>query len=91
MIFLFVPCRYFKPLPRFKIYNELQKCTLCFPKGCPLPEVTVHGNLKTLKQIACLEACKKLHIMGALTNNLVPDMVEEENAEDIGNHFFLFH
>ncbi|KAL1825871.1 hypothetical protein ACET3Z_012649 [Daucus carota] len=76
---------YFKPLPRFKIYNELQKCTLCFPKGCPLPEVTVHGNLKTLKQIACLEACKKLHIMGALTNNLVPDMVEEENAEDIGH------
>ncbi|KAK1401517.1 hypothetical protein POM88_001122 [Heracleum sosnowskyi] len=47
----------------------------------PSDGVTVQGSVKTLKQLACLEACKKLHIMGALTDNLVPDMVEEEDEE----------
>nr|XP_017225094.1 PREDICTED: endoribonuclease Dicer homolog 2-like isoform X3 [Daucus carota subsp. sativus] len=76
---------YFKPLPRCNIDKELQKCTLYFSKSCPLPSITVHGNFKTLKQLACLEACKKLHMLGALTDNLVPDMVEEEDAEELGH------
>jgi hypothetical protein len=38
----------------------------------------VQGNNKNLKQKACLEACKQLHLIGALTDNLVPDVVEEE-------------
>lgn len=60
------------------------KCTLYFPKSCPLPSVTVIGHVKTLKQLACLEACKTLHIMGALSDNLVPDLVEEKD-EEMGN------
>ncbi|KAK1384264.1 Helicase [Heracleum sosnowskyi] len=76
---------YFKPFPRCNIDKESEKCTLYFPKSCPLPSVTVQGSVKTLKQLACLEACKKLHIMGALTDNLVPDMVEEEDDEEIGH------
>ncbi|KAL1827714.1 hypothetical protein ACET3Z_006126 [Daucus carota] len=76
---------YFKPFPRFKIDKELGTCTLYLPKSCPLPSVTVSGNAKTLKQLACLEACKKLHIIGALSDNLVPDLVEEKDAEEIGH------
>ncbi|KAF1002409.1 endoribonuclease Dicer homolog 2-like isoform X2 [Apium graveolens] len=77
---------YFKPFPRCAVDKESEKCTLYFPKSCPLPTVTVHGSVKTLKQLACLEACKKLHIMGALTDNLVPDIVvEEEDNEEIGH------
>lgn len=61
-------------------------CTLYFPKSCPIQTVIVQGNLKTLKQSACLEACKQLHKIGALTDNLVPDILAEEaDAQNIGN------
>ncbi|KAG8390725.1 hypothetical protein BUALT_Bualt01G0113300 [Buddleja alternifolia] len=46
--------------------------------SCPIQKITVHANPKFLRQEACLEACMKLHQDGALTDNLVPDMVEEE-------------
>lgn len=75
---------YFKPFPRCDIDKESETCTLYFPKSCPLPSVTVHGNIKSLKQLACLEACKQLHKMGSLTDNLVPDMLEEVDAEELG-------
>ncbi|XP_060186301.1 endoribonuclease Dicer homolog 2-like isoform X1 [Lycium barbarum] len=70
---------YFKPNPRCVIDNETETCTLHLPKSCPLQRtISVQGNAKILKQLACLEACKELHHMGALTDNLVPDIVEEE-------------
>ncbi|KAB1200469.1 hypothetical protein CJ030_MR0G007159 [Morella rubra] len=67
---------YFKPAPRW----DKNTCTLHLPKSCPLPNVVVQGNIndKVLKQTACLEACKQLHEIGALTDNLVPDVVVEE-------------
>ncbi|KAI3762292.1 hypothetical protein L1987_52717 [Smallanthus sonchifolius] len=68
---------YFKPYPRFKIDKETGKCSIFFPKSCPLKSVHVEGNGKLLKQLACLEACKQLHKIGALTDNLVPDTVEK--------------
>ncbi|KAI3807875.1 hypothetical protein L1987_23811 [Smallanthus sonchifolius] len=68
---------YFKPYPRFKIDKETGKCSIFFPKSCPLKSVHVEGNGKLLKQLACLEACKQLHKVGALTDNLVPDTVEK--------------
>ncbi|XP_049381530.1 endoribonuclease Dicer homolog 2-like [Solanum stenotomum] len=70
---------YFKPNPRCVIDKETGTCTLQLPKSSPLQRViTVQGNRKILKQLACLEACKELHHVGALTDNLVPDIVEEE-------------
>ncbi|KAG8390726.1 hypothetical protein BUALT_Bualt01G0113400 [Buddleja alternifolia] len=69
---------YFKPYPRCTIDKELGSCTLQLPNSCPIQTITVLGNPKFLKQEACLEACMKLHQVGALTDNLVPDMVEEE-------------
>ncbi|PON59109.1 Endoribonuclease Dicer-like [Parasponia andersonii] len=73
---------YFKPTPRW----DINTCTLYLPKSCPIPSVTVEGNSKILKQIACLEACKQLHQIGALTNRLVPDIVvEEDDAQELAS------
>ncbi|GER28274.1 dicer-like 2 protein [Striga asiatica] len=70
--------RYFKPNPYCDINKELGTCTLHLPSSCPIQTITVQGNPKFLKKLACLEACKKLHELGALTDNLIPDIVEEE-------------
>ncbi|XP_015169591.1 endoribonuclease Dicer homolog 2-like isoform X2 [Solanum tuberosum] len=70
---------YFKPNPRCVIDKETGTCTLQLPKSCPLQRIiSVQGNNKISKQLACLDACKELHRMGALTDNLVPDIMEEE-------------
>lgn len=87
---LFVFSRYFKPTPRCVIDKEKGVCTLYLPKSCPIQTVCVQGNIKTLKQKACFEACKQLHEIGALTDNLVPDIVAEEaDAGEIGNNYAL--
>ena len=78
--------RYFKPYPRFTINEATGSCTLQFPNSCPIQSVTVRGAKKILKQLACLEACKKLHEVKALTDSLVPDIVIEESlTQEIGN------
>ncbi|XP_057788683.1 endoribonuclease Dicer homolog 2-like isoform X1 [Salvia miltiorrhiza] len=69
--------RYYKPYPLCNVDKVLGSCTLQLPHGCPVRTITVSGT-KSLKQLACLEACKELHRVRALTDNLVPDMVEEE-------------
>ncbi|KAE9594842.1 putative ribonuclease III post-transcriptional gene silencing PAZ-Argonaute family [Lupinus albus] len=69
---------YFKPSPRWDKENG----TLYLPKSCPLQSIQVEGEKKLLKNIACLEACKQLHKIGALTDNLVPDIVVEEAEVD---------
>lgn len=76
---------YFKPAPRCVIDKETNSCTLFLPKSCPLQTVCVQGNLKMLKQMACFEACKQLHSIGALTDELIPAIVvEEANAPVVG-------
>ncbi|TKY72393.1 Endoribonuclease Dicer-like 2 [Spatholobus suberectus] len=73
---------YFKPTPRW----DQETGTLYLPKSCPLQPIRVAGDKKLLKNIACLEACKQLHKIGALTDNLVPDIVTEEaEVEEFGN------
>ncbi|KAJ6718138.1 hypothetical protein OIU79_006129 [Salix purpurea] len=77
---------YFKPAHRYIIDKEMMTCTLHLPKGSPIQDICVEGNIKNLKQKACLEACKQLHLIGALTDNLVPDIVEEEAVtQEAGN------
>ncbi|KAK7331288.1 hypothetical protein VNO77_25509 [Canavalia gladiata] len=73
---------YFKPTARW----DKETGTLYLPKSCPLPPIHVQGDKKLLKKIACLEACKQLHKIGALTDNLVPDIViEEAEVQEFGN------
>ncbi|CAA0821254.1 Endoribonuclease Dicer homolog 2 [Striga hermonthica] len=82
--------RYFKPNPYYDINKELGTCTLHLPSSCPVQTITVQGKTKFLKKLACLEACKKLHEVGALTDNLIPDIVEEEaEAEEYGNVSYM--
>ncbi|GAB2277169.1 hypothetical protein Dimus_011876 [Dionaea muscipula] len=69
---------YFKPSPVCTLDNKSGSCTIQFPHSCPIPSVSVQGSGKMLKQSACLEACKQLHQIGALTDHLVPDVVVEE-------------
>jgi endoribonuclease Dicer len=80
----FISSSYFKPAPR---WDEKAR-TLHLPKSCPLQKIVVEGNINSriVKQTACLEACKKLHEIGALTDNLVPDIVVEEGTgQECGN------
>ncbi|XP_012466799.1 endoribonuclease Dicer homolog 2 isoform X4 [Gossypium raimondii] len=80
---------YFKCTPRCIIDKQMGVCTLHLPKSSPIRTVCVKGNFKSLKQKACFEACKQLHQIGALTDNLVPDIVVEENdAEEIGKESY---
>ncbi|XP_076928332.1 endoribonuclease Dicer homolog 2-like [Bidens hawaiensis] len=72
---------YFKPYPRFDIDKEAGTCSILFPKSCPLPSVHISSNEKMLKQLACLEACKQLHKIGALTDYLVPDTLEKADVD----------
>ncbi|CAJ2657950.1 unnamed protein product [Trifolium pratense] len=73
---------YFKPTPKW----DKQKGILYLPKSCPLQAIHVQGDTKFLKNIACLEACKQLHKIGALTDYLVPSIVvEEAEVEKFGN------
>ena len=84
----FISSSYFKPAPRWDNMTR----TLHLPMNCPLPEVVVQRDVdpKILKQIACLEACKQLHEIGALMDNLVPDIVvEEADAQESGNIIML--
>ncbi|XP_065874496.1 endoribonuclease Dicer homolog 2-like isoform X2 [Euphorbia lathyris] len=77
---------YFKPSPRCLLDKEMGICTLLLPKSCPIQTIRVEGPTKYLKQKACLEACKQLHQIGALTDKLVPDtIIEEAIAQEVGN------
>ncbi|PPR81130.1 hypothetical protein GOBAR_AA39584 [Gossypium barbadense] len=81
--------RYFKPTLRCIIDKQKGICTLHLPKSSPIQTICVKGKFKSLKQKACFEACKQLHQFGALTDNLVPDIVVEENdAEEIGKESY---
>ncbi|CAH9091576.1 unnamed protein product [Cuscuta epithymum] len=71
--------RYFKPAPRYDIDKDTNTCILYLPKSCQIQKVEVQGDVRILKQLACLEACKQLHQVGALTDNLVPDIMEEKD------------
>ncbi|KAK8512906.1 hypothetical protein V6N12_030315 [Hibiscus sabdariffa] len=76
---------YFKPCPRCVIDKQMGICTIHLPKSSPIQSVSVQGDIKNLKQKACFEACKQLHQIGALTDNLVPDIVvEEDDIEETG-------
>jgi endoribonuclease Dicer len=58
---------------------------LYLPKSCPIQAIHVQGDTKFLRNIACLEACKQLHKIGALTDYLIPSIVvEEAEVEEFG-------
>ncbi|KAJ0973480.1 hypothetical protein J5N97_021439 [Dioscorea zingiberensis] len=64
--------RYYKPSPSFHVDKVFNTCTLNLPKSAAIPIVKVNARPKVLKQLACLEACRRLHEIGALTDYLLP-------------------
>ncbi|GLJ06774.1 hypothetical protein SUGI_0047880 [Cryptomeria japonica] len=74
--------RYYTRRPTFYINKEIGECIMELPRNCPVLTVKVQGKCNMLKQVACLEACKKLHVAGALTDYLVP--AKEEEEDEIG-------
>ncbi|XP_019053854.1 PREDICTED: endoribonuclease Dicer homolog 3b isoform X4 [Nelumbo nucifera] len=72
--------KYFTPKPTFQLSlcGESYTCTLVLPPNAAFQTITgpVNRNVHLSKQLVCLEACKKLHQMGALDDHLLP-YVEE--------------
>nr|CAD1820291.1 unnamed protein product [Ananas comosus var. bracteatus] len=64
------------------VIEESGVCTLYLPKGCPIETIHAEGERNLLKQIVCLEACKKLHEIGALTDYLLPECVVQSDDGD---------
>ncbi|XP_050938034.1 endoribonuclease Dicer homolog 3a isoform X2 [Cucumis melo] len=79
--------KYFSPKPIFQLsYGEgSYECQLTLPPTAAFQTIvgpsTRNSNLS--KQLVCLEACKKLHKMGALNDHLLPS-VEEISESDMG-------
>ncbi|KAH9328954.1 hypothetical protein KI387_001062, partial [Taxus chinensis] len=73
--------RYYTPRPIFHINKEIGECVMELPRNCPILSVKVQGKCCLLKNLACLEACKKLHAVGALTHYMLPAMEEVEQDE----------
>eukprot|EP01018_Ginkgo_biloba_P017577 Gb_32044 [translate_table: standard] len=76
--------RYYTPRPHFHVDKGTGICILELPTNCPITRIEVEGNINLLKPLACLEACKQLHEVGALTDYLLPEK-EEEEEEQIGD------
>ncbi|KAG6498755.1 hypothetical protein ZIOFF_038477 [Zingiber officinale] len=90
--------KYYTPKPTFtfNFYSGCHECTLTLPLAAAIQTVVGPVNQKShvAKKLACLEACKKLHQLGALDDHLLPCVEEhldgvstdiiEESAEGAG-------
>ncbi|KAM4077934.1 hypothetical protein ACJW30_12G177800 [Castanea mollissima] len=78
--------RYYTPKPNFQfsISNGFYECKLILPPSAAFQTIVgpLSSNSQISKQLTCLEACKKLHQMGALNDHLQPS-IEEPSANDL--------
>ncbi|OQU91442.1 hypothetical protein SORBI_3001G180000 [Sorghum bicolor] len=75
---------YFNPLPRFNIDKALGTCTLHLPMSSPVQTIYAEGEISIIKRVVCLNACRELHAVGALTDYLLPESsVPCEDEPDI--------
>ncbi|KAK9098409.1 hypothetical protein Syun_025454 [Stephania yunnanensis] len=67
---------FFNPKPEFFYFDDLggTVCCIILPSNAPIHEVVSLPQLSKdkAKKYACLEACKKLHSLGALNDHLLP-------------------
>ncbi|XP_058069603.1 endoribonuclease Dicer homolog 3a [Magnolia sinica] len=78
--------KYFTPKPKFEfvLYGGSYECTLTLPPNAAFQTIvgpTCRG-CHLSRQLVCLDACKKLHQMGALDDHLLPS-VEEPSESDL--------
>ncbi|KAL5698800.1 endoribonuclease Dicer [Ranunculus cassubicifolius] len=79
---------FFIPKPEFSFFDDNGGviCHIILPSNAALHEVRSppQSSREKAKKIACLRACKELHVLGALTDHLLPvqdDEFEEESKE----------
>lgn len=95
-------CRYFDPKPLFQIFSHsgFYECKLTLPANAAFPELVgpVSKSSYLSKKLVCLNACKKLHEIGALDDHLLPvieERIETNHAEIVnsalGAGTCLFH
>lgn len=62
-------------------------CELQLPCNAPFEKMEgqLCSSMRLAQQYVCLEACKKLHEMGAITDSLLPDTGGNEDGEKIEN------
>lgn len=85
--------KYYRPQPEFifeKIEGEdtLHVCRLILPPNGPFRELIgpPKRSRGLAKQSVCFEACKKLHLMGQITDHLIPVIdVEKPEEEEVMN------
>ncbi|MCO5569280.1 hypothetical protein L7F22_022992 [Adiantum nelumboides] len=83
--------RFYRPAPEFvheKIGDANHVCKLILPPNGPFRELigTARRSRTLAKQSVCLEACKKLHVLGQLTDHLIPVIdVEKPEEEEVMN------
>ncbi|KAK2645038.1 hypothetical protein Ddye_020233 [Dipteronia dyeriana] len=78
--------KYYTPKPIFK-YNfseELCECEMTLPSSAAFQSIVgpATRNKTLAKQLVCLEACTKLHQMGALDDHLLP-YIDEISVKNI--------
>ncbi|PIN18423.1 Ribonuclease III [Handroanthus impetiginosus] len=81
--------KYFVPKPNFEalVEGSLCRCKLILPPNAAFqtmigPEAR---NFHFAKQLVCLDACKKLHAMGALNDHLLPFSEETSQNDSSSN------
>ncbi|CAK7352744.1 unnamed protein product [Dovyalis caffra] len=72
--------RYYTPKPtfQFEVLERSCRCTMNLPTNAVFQTLVgpTCRNQQLAKQLVCLEACKKLHQMGALDDHLLPSVEE---------------
>ncbi|KAK9055311.1 hypothetical protein SSX86_026393 [Deinandra increscens subsp. villosa] len=70
-----------RPNFQFLLVGDSYQCVMTLPPGAVFQKITgpLCKSSSGSKRLVCLEACKKLHQMGALTDHLLP--TSEEPAE----------
>ncbi|GKV00034.1 hypothetical protein SLEP1_g12795 [Rubroshorea leprosula] len=65
-----------QPTFEFSFVGGLYECRLTLPANSAFQEIVGPASKTSLlaKQLVCLEACKKLHQLGALDNHLLPSV-----------------
>lgn len=75
--------KYYTPRPNFQfsLIGGLYECKLTLPPNSVFQTLVgpVSKSSHLSKQLVCLEACKKLHQMGALDDHLLPYVDNSEN------------
>uniref|UniRef100_A0A1D1YWK0 Endoribonuclease Dicer 4 n=4 Tax=Anthurium amnicola TaxID=1678845 RepID=A0A1D1YWK0_9ARAE len=68
--------QYFTPVPKFSFKDDLSGtiCSIILPSNCPIRQVESQPSTSKgdARRAACLKACMKLHVQGALTEYLLP-------------------